>query len=1658
VLTSCSDDRNSERPLFVSFKDIPGITIEEIQQIENLQQKYDYFNYGMLPSTETFINAAGELDGFTVLLCDWLTELFDIPFVPQHYSWVGLLSGLESSEISFTGELTPNPERHKVYIMTDHIAHRMLKKFHLKREVDDFEGSHHRVPRFMLQRDTTIHTNVMQYYRGDFEPILFSEYREVYEALKSGEADAMITESVQEYFFSEHSDMRVSPFFPLIYSPVSLTTQNPELEPIISVVQKALTHNASRFLHDLYDTGYERYQKYKLHQMLTEEEREYIRNTPVVYIGGEFDNYPVSYFDTHDEKWAGIAFDVLDEISHLTGLTFIVKNDTDTNFSTLMEMLKSNEIQMITEMIQTPDREGLFIWPENSFMIERSVLISRVEHRNINVNRVYSEKIGLSLCSAHTEYFNRWFLNHPNITMYNTQTQAFDALRIGEVDMVLNSFRKLLYMTNYLEIPGFKGNILFDNYFASTYGLNIDEIFLRNIVDKALGMIDTELISEQWRNKTYDYRLKLVQAQKPWLIGTIVSTSIVLILVIFLFFRSHISSKLLSKRVKEQTAELALQTATLTTLFDSIPNLIFTKNHKLQFMHANKAFLLHFDKKLEEVIGKTDAEALDIPVDIVQWYNKVDMDVILTGKTVSVEEQIPRHDGTNPLYETIRMPLLLNGTSLGIMGIANDITKLKESEKAIVNRYNYAKKMNDALASITESHAIAIGSIKETADQIAEIGCLTLNTSRLGVWLYCPETNTLSCVSYYNSDDQSFSIPNNYELSSNPEYEKLLNTERLIIMSNRGMCSLILDNETDYDYLSAALDAPIKVDGKFAGVVCVEQSSCDSYPVARNWQIEEQNFASSLADLMALTITSSERRVARENAETASKSKSTFLANMSHEIRTPMNAILGTTEFMLDSEVLPTSIEKGLYVIYNSCNLLLGIINDILDFSKIEAGKMDIKPTNYKLTSLINDTIKFNVMKIANKPIVFKLEIDENTPANLIGDEIRIKQILNNLLTNAFKYTDSGQVVLTVSFERLSDDKVSLNFCISDTGHGMSEEQLGILFEEYSRFSTDKNKTIEGTGLGLTITRKLLHLMHGDIKVVSQVDVGSVFTIHIPQTVSDNEVLGIENAQNLKNYEADLIKPRLKAKIVRTQMPFGNVLIVDDVETNLFVAKSLLKLYKLKIETALTGAEAIHKIEKGNDYDVIFMDHMMPGMDGIETTKRIREMGYTNPIVVLTANVITGQSDMFLNNGFDNFLSKPIDIRQMDTILNKYIRDKYLKPEDLVETEESDDKTSLLSILIPPFITDAENTIAIITPIIEDDLFDEEESIKSFTIIVHGIKSSLHNIGEGELSEQALQLETAARNQNLGYLKQNAPDFLGSLTVVLDKFKKLNEGISDDTEDIDSLIADLGDIIAFCEDMDRKSTMDIIKSIQNKSSATAELLININNKVLHSEFDEAIEMAQDYLEHLQTANKYKNEVSDIYANLFKKNIIEGLDINSGLQKFNNDEKVYIRILRSYSICIREMLDFDAEINEENVSTYKIVVHGVKGASLDIYSMQIGELARQLEMAAAAADVFYITDQHPVLVEMIHKFLNQLAKLLNAVDTAFPKPLKDRPDAELFKKLVIAAKKYDINTVDGVMSELENFRYENDNDVVDWLRDQVDQMNFSEIVEKLESRT
>jgi PAS domain S-box-containing protein len=528
-------------------------------------------------------------------------------------------------------------------------------------------------------------------------------------------------------------------------------------------------------------------------------------------------------------------------------------------------------------------------------------------------------------------------------------------------------------------------------------------------------------------------------------------------------------------------------------------------------------------------------------------------------------------------------------------------------------------------------------------------------------------------------------------------------------------------------------------------------------------------------------------------AETANHTKSSFLARMSHEIRTPLNAILGIAEIQFQNKNLHAD-EKEVFIrIFNSGNLLLGIINDILDMSKIEAGKLALIPAKYDVASLINDTVYLNMIKHENKPVTFILNVDENVPSELFGDMLRIKQILNNLLTNAFKYTSEGEVELSINAEYASEksegaEMVILVFRVRDTGFGMTAEQIDRLFEEYSRFNMEANRTTEGTGLGMGITQNLVNMMNGELLVESEPDNGSLFTVRLPQGNTGAVPLGKETVERLKQFRLIYEAKVDKLRVVREPIPFGKILVVDDLDMNLYVLRGMLSPYGLQIDTAISGYEAIEKV-KNNAYDLVFMDHMMPVMDGVEATREIRKWeeeeyqrkhglpeagvpeGNRLPVIALTANAVSGMKEMFLSNGFNGFISKPIIIQELDELLKEWMSPgkitQYKKPEtsdademydnfikDMGKIGEIDTEIGLSQVAGNKGMY--RNTLKIfyeklISVCNDMTAFLDAKDFKNLAVSVHSMKTMLAIIGAAGLSKMALELERAAKENGTGF-------------------------------------------------------------------------------------------------------------------------------------------------------------------------------------------------------------------------------------------------------------------------------------------------------------------
>jgi signal transduction histidine kinase/CheY-like chemotaxis protein/HPt (histidine-containing phosphotransfer) domain-containing protein len=529
----------------------------------------------------------------------------------------------------------------------------------------------------------------------------------------------------------------------------------------------------------------------------------------------------------------------------------------------------------------------------------------------------------------------------------------------------------------------------------------------------------------------------------------------------------------------------------------------------------------------------------------------------------------------------------------------------------------------------------------------------------------------------------------------------------------------------------------------------------------------------------------------KEIAEAASQAKTSFLASMSHEMRTPLNAVIGLSELTLGGEISGDD-RKNIEKIYNSGMNLLGIVNDILDLSKIESGKFELIPVEYDLPSFINDTVTLNIIRIGSKPIKFHLHIDGTLPTRLYGDDLRIKQIFNNLLSNAFKYTRQGTVEWFLSSRR-EGDNVWLTGTIRDTGIGIKAKDLDKLFADYHRVDVQKNHAIEGTGLGLAITKRMVEMMDGAITVESEYGKGSSFTVRLRQKAAGEGLIGDEVAGNLMAFRYLDSKRSHNNKMVRIKLPYARVLVVDDVASNLDVARGILKPYEIQVDCVMSGQEAVDLIREGKvRYNAIFMDHMMPCMDGIEAVRIIREEIGTDyakniPIIALTANAIIGNEGLFLSRGFQEFLSKPIDVMAMDAAVRRWVRDKSREnglelPEAEEEGEEqgppvfAGKKLEGLDIEdgLRRFGGNGENYRDILRsflkntpPVIIKLTEPREETLPDYAIAVHGLKGSSRSIGAKVLGSAAEELELAAKAGDIAFVRGRSGAFIDEIEAFL---------------------------------------------------------------------------------------------------------------------------------------------------------------------------------------------------------------------------------------------------------------------------------------------------
>ncbi|MDR2580463.1 MAG: transporter substrate-binding domain-containing protein [Fibromonadaceae bacterium] len=1056
MLSACTESgKQSNKSLgFTSFRDVPGITKEEIKAIEALKEQNNAFVYASTLGTEAFIKEDGQIGGYIAMFCDWLTTLFGIQFVPEIHELGNLYDRLNSGKIDFAG-ITVAPQLADLYISSDPIANRTVKIMQIAGSQPLDVIATYRLPRYIFLEGSVTYADVSALLApGSFEATFYDDYEIIYQMLLNDEADAFIAMGTAEGAFDHLGYVVSEHFFPLIFNPVTMTARNQEYEPIISVVTKALRNGGIQYLTHLYNLGYEKYLTHKLSLRLTPEERQYIKDNPVIKIGAQYYNYPIDFYNSHEKEWQGIMIDILNEISSLTGLTFEIVNSPNTEWPQIMQILENKEVSLVTQLGYTADRSERFLWPETILMREYFILISKSSLPRLKITEIMNARVGMIKDFSHTAMFQQWFPNHAYATVYDNFYDTFAALERGDIDVMMGSTIQLLALTNYYELTGYKANFIFDYNYNIYPGFNLDEAILISIMDKAFQIIDIKAISKHWMSMTFDYQVMLLRVQRPWLFGAIGLSLIVIVLISVFFVRSRNTGKKLEKLVVLRTGELQTRT---------------------------------------------------------------------------------------------------------------------------------------------------------------------------------------------------------------------------------------------------------------------------------------------------------------EEALAASHSKSVFLAMMSHEIRTPMNSIMGFAELATDSDSMP-QVDDYLKKITSSTRLLLRIVNDILDISKIEAGKMELESVPFDLHGIFSRCQSMILPGIKEKDLDLSIYAEPSIGKKLLGDPIRLYQVLMNLLTNAVKFTNNGIVKFSSAIKNSNDTHTTIYFEVKDTGIGISPEQIEKVFNPFTQVDSSATRNYEGTGLGLTIAKNIVELMDGKLTVESSLGAGSTFSFEITFNTID-----VPNDASSQNRFDIIEKPHFE----------GLVLICDDNSLNQQVICAHLArvgLQTIAADNGKIGVELVQERKRKNEkpFDLILMDMFMPVMDGMEAAAKIIAMDTGSPIAAMTANVMTSELEKYKRNGMPDCLGKPFTSQELWQLLLKYLTPVSSEPIS-GNIDEYDDIIEQKKIMQLNFY---KNNQAVHTEIAEAFATGD---IKLAHRLAHTLKGSAGLLGKAALRSAALEVESLLKDGTASIWDNKMNILKTELMRTLEEFKPLLE-------------------------------------------------------------------------------------------------------------------------------------------------------------------------------------------------------------------------------------------------------------------------------------------
>lgn len=1180
-----------------SYKDIPGITQEEIDAIEALKQEQNSFSYGLYYSTEAFVLPDGTFAGYAAKFCGLMSDLFGIEIEQKFCDQESLISGLSNMEIDFTGELTPMLIKFARFYITQPIAQRTLRIFGFADCIDEIkeESDINGLKLGFLEGSLSIDLIAEYYNKPQYERVLVSNTAAAVEALESGAIDLFIVNGVLEPMFEEYDFIKSKEFFPLAFIPVSLGTVNPALESFISVMNKYIDAGGIDRLYEFYEEGEKEYARYKFYKSLTEEERTWLKsrqNTPVkVVLGGNY--YPVLFYNKADKEFQGISIDLMNEIGELTGLTFEVKNEKDITMQSLMELLQTGEVSMTPHLLYTPERKEAFIMSDISFAAARYALISKLDYPNLAIHQLDRLNIGMVRDSAFEDTYHKWFPEDSKINSYVTLEEAFNALDKGEIDLIMGSEYTLLTQTNYHEKSGYKMNILFEDSVASHFGFNKNEHTLSSVVNKALAIVKTDSIVRSWTSRNFDYSKKLAEDRALYLLVIVAGT--------FVFLLGAYYT--VSRRRKYRQMDIVHQN--LQMILDTMPvavRILDPDSNKI--LYINRACLRLYNAPDDYDPGSVSVAAYmpDVQPDGVLSMERL-AELDRQAEPSSAEMVLTKVSGENFSGRITACQIEYHG-KMASLGVIEDLTAEKEYLGMLENTAQKEREANQLKSSFLSNMSHEIRTPMNAIIGLTEIAFhkeLSKEVFETFKKINISAQNLLQIVN--DILDLSKIEADKLELYSDDfELEEVLNSA-LLVVSPR------LEGKRVELMLDVSLDLPRFLNGDRT----------------RLWQVLK-NYLDNAAKYTTegrIILTASEDK-ARSTKETI------FIAFSVTDTGIGMNEEQIQKAFQPYEQVFSEAQKR-----YAGTGLGMPISKKICEMM---GGVLDIESEPERGT-VVRFTIPFlRVENVQTEKDMLAADSLSGLLIMVVEDDALSLEIMESLLVSCgaeYIAAHSGEEAL----------KIIQNW-------DKNAPLFDVILLDYMMSGINGIETAKQIRLGTSGSSRLLMVTaYESLLIKDEMKACGIDDVIEKPFIPSRFIKKIRTAAGLDCAEDTGTK--------QTQVSFENtrILVCEDNEINREVAAGILEQFGIVTVAAENGKVGIDLLNSGETFDLILMDLHMPVMDGFETTHAIRSDPLFDaiPIISLTADAMTEIVDKCFALGMNDYLSKPLQIDALSECLLKWL-------------------------------------------------------------------------------------------------------------------------------------------------------------------------------------------------------------------------------------------------------------------------------------------------------------------------------------------------------------------------------------------------------------------